>query len=93
MASSFFLRLLHGVGGSTTFLLFAGISFWAVVFIETAVPETKGKEPQQVAAELLSCESCCPYSELRDVSSAQDNSSGDDHQADVEMNGSSSKWL
>ncbi|CAM9332259.1 unnamed protein product, partial [Sphacelaria rigidula] len=64
MASSFFLRLLHGVGGDVTFLCFAIVSFGAVVFIAFTVPETKDREPHQM--EHPDCGCCFPYSELRD---------------------------
>lgn len=66
IASSFFLRLLHGAGGGITFLCFAIVSFGAVLFVALTVPETKDKEPHQI--EHPDCGCCFPYSELRDES-------------------------
>lgn len=68
VASSFFLRLLHHAGGVMTFTLFTVISCGTVAFIAMAVPETKNKEPMEIAAELPGCGYCCPYSELRESS-------------------------
>lgn len=62
-AAAFFLRILHTKGGEFTFLLFALIVFVAVVFIAFIVPETKGKEPAQIARDLpvSVCPGfCCP---------------------------------
>lgn len=49
-------------------MLFAVVSFGAVLFIAFAVPETKDKEPQEIVADLPHCGYCCPYSELREES-------------------------
>lgn len=73
VASSFFLSLLHAAGGAATFFLFAATIFIAIAFIFIFVPETKRKEPAQIAAEIPAC-GCCPtYTELADdVSPAEE---------------------
>lgn len=60
-ASAFFLKLLHVAGGFVTFFLFGSVVFLSTAFIFAAVPETKGKGPERIAAEIPSCRSCLPY--------------------------------
>lgn len=47
-----------------TFFLFASVVFGSTVFILLLVPETKGKEPAQIAGEIRSCDCWPDYSEL-----------------------------
>ncbi|CAM9359074.1 unnamed protein product [Ascophyllum nodosum] len=69
-ASSFFLRLLHTAGGEYTFLMFACIAFTSTLFIAAFVPETKGKEPAQIAQGLpravCAVSSCPSYTMVED---------------------------
>lgn len=87
MASAYFLQLLHLVGGEVTFLIFAFLCLGALVFIALLVPETKNREPRQIAAELQPCSSCCPYSGIRALSSNSDEEKegNDDSSRDVQF--------
>lgn len=76
MASGFFLRLLHAVGGFITFFLFGSIVFISTVFIYTVVPETKGKEPENIASEIPYFGRYLSFTELADDGDACDEPQG-----------------
>ncbi|CAN0553489.1 unnamed protein product, partial [Ectocarpus sp. 8 AP-2014] len=52
VASAFFLQLLDSMGGFVTFALFGSVALSSTVFVYALVPETKGKEPSEIASEL-----------------------------------------
>lgn len=91
LASGFFLRLLHAAGGCVTFFLFGSIVFVATVFIYTVVPETAGKQPEDIKSEIPLCGSCCiSYTELTGEASAPDEMDGTQMPPEA---GSTQKWL
>lgn len=98
VASSFFLRLLHVAGGAATFFLFASIVFGSTAFIFLAIPETKGKDPAIIAAEISWCENCCrPYTQVVDEGPPLDEASDERPRCpDVDVQphiGDRDKWL
>ncbi|CAN0505674.1 unnamed protein product, partial [Discosporangium mesarthrocarpum] len=52
LVSLFFLRLLSVIGPVLTFLLFAVVSTLGLAFLCCFLPETKGKEPQQITQDI-----------------------------------------
>lgn len=89
MASGFFLRLLHAVGGGVTFFLFGSVVFISTVFIYTVVPETKGKEPENTAKEIPLFGRYLSFTELADGGDAFDQPLG----IDVKHPGGTENWL
>ncbi|CAM9624567.1 unnamed protein product [Ectocarpus sp. 8 AP-2014] len=61
VASAFFLQLLDSMGGFVTFALFGSVALSSTVFVYALVPETKGKEPSEIASELHACVGCVSY--------------------------------
>lgn len=61
VASAFFLQLLDSMGGFATFALFGSVALSSTVFVFALVPETKGKEPSEIASELHACLGCVSY--------------------------------
>ncbi|CAM9463536.1 unnamed protein product [Chrysoparadoxa australica] len=64
LVSSFFLRLLSSLGGAATFSVFAALSFCGAFFVWGWVPETLGKDVQQLNYEISSGFSWLPAAEV-----------------------------
>lgn len=52
LITKFYLNLKNGIGGDSTFYLFAGISVVGTLFVSIFVIETKGKTLDQIQREL-----------------------------------------
>ena len=72
-----------------TFFLFGSIVFVTTVFIYTVVPETAGKQPEDIKAEIPLCGSCLSYMELAGESVDPDDR---DEQQVSRSAGDSEKW-